>query len=187
MDNAREGVDLLKAMIRKFPGVLIGVHRQVGKTQAIMELIHEDCAGRAQVCCINARLADIMKDRYRSMYPNDSQPQFIVRSEQSRGGGRKIFADDWFDLTSQDRRQYLASPDLACRIGTEFGTRDDLEPEVIRFTEEELSCLESMLEVLVEGSGTYSMLRLPELVKLHSGLLRKFKSALREATGVDRG
>jgi hypothetical protein len=57
----------------------------------------------------------------------------------------------------------------------------------VTFTEEEVASLESMFEVLVDGEGVYMMLDMPHTRKLHAGLLRKFKDALKEATGIDRG
>ena len=48
----------------------------------------------------------------------------------------------------------------------------------LTFTREEAEVLQSALEVIVDGGGTYTMLRLPHLVKVHDGLLDKFSAAI---------
>lgn len=59
-------------------------------------------------------------------------------------------------------------------------TKKQLESETasISFTQQELEVLQSMLEVLVDGGGTYSMLGLPELAKVHTELLDTFSAAI---------
>jgi len=59
-------------------------------------------------------------------------------------------------------------------------TKKALEAETasISFTRQELEVLQSMLEVVVDGTGTYSMLRLPHLVKVHTELLDTFSAAI---------
>jgi len=59
-------------------------------------------------------------------------------------------------------------------------TKKALEAETasISFTRQELEVLQSMLEVIVDGTGTYSMLRLPELVNVHTELLDTFSAAI---------
>ena len=58
-----------------------------------------------------------------------------------------------------------------------------MEQITLTFTREEAEVLQSALEVLVDGEGVYMMLRLPELVKVHEGLLDKFSVAI----GRERG
>lgn len=48
----------------------------------------------------------------------------------------------------------------------------------IFFTKDELCTLQGAFEVLVDGSGMYQMLRLPEIVKTHKKLLKEFTEAL---------
>jgi hypothetical protein len=52
------------------------------------------------------------------------------------------------------------------------------ETFTITFTLDELYTLQSALEVLVEGTGQYLMLRLPESIATHKALLDKFNLAL---------
>jgi hypothetical protein len=53
-----------------------------------------------------------------------------------------------------------------------------MEQITLTFTREEAEVLQSALEVIVDGHGTYMMLRLPRLVKIHDGLLDKFSAAI---------
>jgi hypothetical protein len=48
----------------------------------------------------------------------------------------------------------------------------------ITFTIDEVECLQAMLEVLVDGTGTYMMPRTPNMLALHRGLKKKFDAAL---------
>lgn len=168
MNNPREGVDLLKAMIRHFPGVLIGVQRQIGKTQAIMELVHEDHKGNAQIACMSQRMAELLRLRYRESFTSEYQPSFITTARQAIGTGRPLYADEWWAIPSENRRELMASTMLQCRIGTDVGLRD-AGPEVIRFTEAELNYLNQVLaNAAVSGNDT----------KAHFDIRRKVTSAI---------
>lgn len=48
----------------------------------------------------------------------------------------------------------------------------------ISFTQEELEVMQSMLEVIVDGTGTYTALRLPNIIKVHTELLDTFSAAI---------
>lgn len=48
----------------------------------------------------------------------------------------------------------------------------------ISFTQEELEVMQSMLEVIVDGTGTYTALRLPKIIKVHTELLDTFSAAI---------
>ena len=59
-------------------------------------------------------------------------------------------------------------------------TKKELEAETasISFTRQELEVLQSMLEVIVDGTGTYTALRLPKIIKVHTELLDTFSAAI---------
>lgn len=69
--------------------------------------------------------------------------------------------------------------------------REEMETRgaTIEFSRQELELevLQSAFEVLVDGGGVYMMLRLPELVKVHEGLLDKFSAAIGREREVSRG
>jgi hypothetical protein len=111
------------------------------------------------------RLVDFKRHHY---------PSFVSQVNMVRGRSDNIYADEWWHIPAEDRRNLIGTGRLAARIGTEFGQRN-LDSTVIRFTDEELDCLESMLDVLVNGGGNCMMLGLPEVVKIHRDLHKKFK------------
>lgn len=180
--SMKESVDRIKQTLRWFPNCLLGLQRRIGKTSAILEIIHEDHDGNGTVFCMNAAMAAYAKQMYRDKYPNDPVPNFTNNTQRVVGRSDPIFADEWWDIPASDRRHLIATGRLKARIGTEFSLRY-LDSSVIRFTDEELDCLEAMLEVLVEGGGNYMMLNLPEVVAVHRGLLNKFRKEKEEWRG----
>ena len=53
-----------------------------------------------------------------------------------------------------------------------------MEEITVKLSRNEAETLQSMLEVLVDGTGTYQMLRLESIVKTHIDLLDKYSAAI---------
>jgi hypothetical protein len=174
--SMEESVGRIKQTLRWFPGIVLGLKRRVGKTSALLEVIHDDHKGEATVYCTNRSMEMYSRNFYKEKYPKERVPNFASQVSRVRGQSDPIFADEWWYIPTEDRRQLLGTGRLAARIGTEFGQRD-LDSATIRFTDEELDCLDAMFDVLVTGGGNYTMLGLPETVKIHRDLRRKFKEA----------
>ena len=172
--SMRQSVDRIKQTLRWFPGVVLGLGRQVGKTSALLEVIHDDFDGYGTVYSMSDAMRRCAKQMYIDKYGNKKLPSFVSGTKNVRGRSDFIFADEWWHIPAQDRRNLIATGRLAARIGTEFGERN-LESTVIRFTDEELDLLESLFEAFVTGRGTYSINGVPENMQLNRDLHRKFK------------
>ncbi len=176
MENIKLSIIRIKQTLRWFPGLVLGLGRQVGKTQAILEVIHDDFHGEGYVYSMNQTLSAACRLRYKDMYPNDPQPVFVSSPSHVRGNPRNIWADEWWGIPIPDRRDLLATGRVMARIGTEFETRN-IDASVIRFTKEELTLLSGALENAIYGS--------PEKQKINRDILRKVKSAILD--GKDDG
>lgn len=174
--SMRQNVDRIKQTLRWFPGVVLGLGRQVGKTSALLEVIHDDFNGDATVFSPNIRMSDYAKNKYMEKYPNERVPEFSSHERAIRGKMNPVFADEWWFITPEERRDLIATGRLVARIGTEFGQRH-LESTVIRFTDEELDLLESLFLAFATGRVTYCIKGVPENKQLNRDLHRKFKSA----------
>lgn len=172
----------IKSVLRWFPGLVLGLNRQVGKTSAVLEVIHDDHEGQATVFCMNNEMREHTRRMYKDKYPNEQVPNFVSSTEKVQGRNDPIFADEWWCIPAEQRRDLLGTGRLVARIGTEFGNRN-LDASVIRFTDKELDCLEAMFDVLINDGGHYMMLGLPETVKIHRDLFRKFRSAKGDGHG----
>lgn len=177
MENMREHVEHIKQTLRWFPGLVFGLPgRQIGKTTALLEVIHEDHKGEATVYCMNQTMALNTKQMYKDKFPGEQVPSFTSQVDRVRGRSDPIFADDWWNIPTADRRNLIGTMRLKARIGQEFSQRNP-DATVIRFTDEELNCLDAMFDVIVTGGGNYTMIGLPEMVRIHRDLRRKFKAA----------
>ena len=88
----RESIESIKAELGK--GKLVIRARQTGKTTALLEFVHERCAGFCYIFACNEVMADIMKRNYREMFPEDEQPIIKMAPSQLRGlGGRGILVE----------------------------------------------------------------------------------------------
>lgn len=174
MENIRESVSHIKQTLRWFPGLVLGLGRQVGKTSALLEVIHDDLDGFGTVYSVNHSMSLYAKQMYIDKYGKEKVPNFVSQTEKVRGRSDNIFADEWWHIPTQDRRTLIGTGRLAARIGTEFGQRD-LGSMVVRFTDEELDLLESLFEAFVTGRGTYCINGVPENKDLNRDLHRKFK------------
>jgi hypothetical protein len=110
----------IKQIIEWFPGVTLGVARQIGKTEAIIQIIHEKHGGNAAVISPSEMLSEGIYRRYREAYPNDTTPLFTSDPMWLRGKeSRPVYVDEpWF--MSESKRQAIANlrwPVMA-RIGT---------------------------------------------------------------------
>jgi hypothetical protein len=110
----------IKQTVRWFPGVLLGLKRQIGKTRAIIELVHEDYAGLAVIFSPNKNMSEYVEYWYKAKYPRDPQPVFSSNVRELSGFDGPIYVDEWFSLKEKDQMILLATGRVVCRIGTEF-------------------------------------------------------------------
>jgi hypothetical protein len=113
----------IKQTIRWFPGVLLGLKRKVGKTRAILELVHEEHGGRAVVFSLNADMSQYARNWYRELYPHDSQPAFVCTVYQLSGSKEPIYVDEWFHVATKEQVSLVDTGRVICRIGTDMETR----------------------------------------------------------------
>jgi hypothetical protein len=169
MENFKLNFERIKTTLRWFPGVLLGLPgRQIGKTSALLEVIHDDHQGRATLYGFNQSAALYAKQMYKDKYPDEPVPNFVSQTEKVRGRSDHIFADDWWNIPTEDRRNLIVTGRLAARIGTEFSQRN-LDSTVVRFTDEELDYLESLMYALLNGVS------FPQKPDVMRDLHRKFK------------
>jgi hypothetical protein len=109
----------IKTTIRWFPGILLGLKRQVGKTQAVLELIHEEHEGRAVIFSPSKEFSEIAKRRYEGMYPQDTKALFACTTTHLRGFRFPVYVDEWWVLPRETRVDLMNTGLVVCRIGTE--------------------------------------------------------------------
>ena len=80
-----------KAALREGMGVM--GDRQIGKTEALMEVFHEDYKGNVVVITINQRMGHLFKTRYHQKFPDDTIPKIDCSKEAGRGHTLPMFAD----------------------------------------------------------------------------------------------
>ena len=112
----------IKQVMDWFPGVTLGIGRRLGKTEAIMQIIHEKHGGNAAVISPSEVLSEGIYRRYMEAYPDDTVPLFTSDPMWLRGKkSRMVYVDEpWF--MSESKRQAIANlqwPVMA-RIGTSF-------------------------------------------------------------------
>lgn len=119
-----EGMEMYVARIKQvaewFPGVTLGLPRRVGKTEALIQIVHDKHRGNAAIISPSEILSEGIYRRYREAYPDDtipictSDPMFLRGNE-----ARPVYVDEpWF--MSESKRQAIGNlgwPVLA-RIGT---------------------------------------------------------------------
>jgi hypothetical protein len=93
-------------------GKIVWGPRNCGKTQALLEVVHEDCAGDASVVCVDSREARIYDYRYREMFPGEPGPKVISSQTCDLEGRRNVFVDGLSRMRQSDRERLLAS----CRV-----------------------------------------------------------------------
>jgi predicted GNAT superfamily acetyltransferase len=76
--------------------------RRIGKTEALIEVIHEDHQGNAVVVYPSAELGEMFKRRYHEKYPHDPIPSVQNARNAGRGETRPIYADVYWRFTDQD-------------------------------------------------------------------------------------
>ena len=64
----------IKQVMDWFPGVTLSIDRRLGKTEAIMQQIHEKHGGRAVYMAKGQLMFDLFRDRYQQAYPRDPWP-----------------------------------------------------------------------------------------------------------------
>lgn len=104
--------DEAKAALRS--GKVVHGDRQIGKTEALIEVIHEDHKGNAIVVTAMAEHGDIFKSRYREKFPDDSVPRIEHPRTAGRGTTTPLYADCYGMLREEDKDNL--APRLAAAI-----------------------------------------------------------------------
>jgi hypothetical protein len=121
-EELAESVNRIKQTIKWFPGIVLGFpQRQIGKTEAVLELIHESDPAAAFYYAPSLTLMNIAKGRYYKRYPDeDIYPRFIISPYQVHGYMGPIYVDEWWLLDKADQKELLKTGRVVCRIGTEY-------------------------------------------------------------------
>jgi hypothetical protein len=115
-----DGIYLTSAIERKIqPNSVVHAERRSGKTEALLNIIHDKYYGSAIFVSHNKRLSDLNKNRYVEKYPEDITPLFISasNSQSARGQDRAIFCDEWF-LFEEKSKQELRRIGIEGAVGT---------------------------------------------------------------------
>lgn len=76
-EDMRKSIDSIKDELRLNPRGPVCRGRQTGKTIALMEYIHEKCAGDCFLVTVNINIAKLLERKYREMFPKDTRPTFL--------------------------------------------------------------------------------------------------------------
>ena len=93
-----------KAMLRQ--NKIINGDRAIGKTEALIEIIHDDHQGNAIVVSANHGIRDYIKNFYRAKYPGEPLPSFQSPLHAGLGDSRPLYVDV-YQLLSEDDRENL--------------------------------------------------------------------------------
>jgi hypothetical protein len=123
-ESEMSNVSILKSTIRRFPGITIGgLKRQIGKTQTILELIHEDHGGAAWYFTFNRRLCEVARMRYQEMYGHQLLLPYAYAPEQMNGSNWPVYVDEYQRVGEAYTAKLIdaqATRPLLCRIGTDL-------------------------------------------------------------------
>lgn len=76
--SMRLSMDSIKAKLRDES--LVTRDRQTGKTTALLEYVHERCAGKCFIIVPRLNVANFTSDNYRKRYPEDEKPRVLALS-----------------------------------------------------------------------------------------------------------
>lgn len=112
-----ESIRRIKQTVECFPGLVLGVDRQVGKTTAILEMIKDRYPGTAIYFGPNQYLCDFAEHAWRGTGFRLS-PKFFSSSEQVRGYNLPIYVDEWWLLSQRQQDEVMQTGRVVCRLGT---------------------------------------------------------------------
>lgn len=98
--------DEAKAALRA--GKIVYGDRQIGKTTALIEVIHEDYSGDVIVTTPNALIGELFAARYGEMFPDDKQPRIENSRNAGRGSSQPLYAD-CYAMFPEERKRDLDS------------------------------------------------------------------------------
>jgi hypothetical protein len=96
-----------KDAIRK--GGLIDGNRQIGKTEALMEVIHEDHHGDVILTGARMELMESFVTRYRERFPEDKLPTIQPPRTAGMGDPRQVYADVYSLLNDADKERLVGT------------------------------------------------------------------------------
>ena len=115
-----ESVNRIKQTVNWFPGLLLGLERQCGKSRAILELVHEKHAGNAFIFSPRPELAAWMKVCYRNLFPHSNQACQAFLLNHVGKSDWPIYIDEWWLLAKNTQKALVKTGRVVCRLGTEW-------------------------------------------------------------------
>jgi hypothetical protein len=119
----RESIDAIKAELESggARGVVVR-SRQIGKTLALLEFVHENDPGNMVVIACNVMESDHIAHIYKKIFPDDSQPKFVsfqsVDDRHVIGTNRRWVTDEiWPGAVVRKSRAFELAPHLGT-VGT---------------------------------------------------------------------
>ena len=89
-------------------GKIVYGPRSCGKTQALLEVIHEDLKGVAVVICASSIECRVYRARYRDMFPRDRAPRFVSGKNPFNVEGVRNVLVDGFERMPRRTRDLLS-------------------------------------------------------------------------------
>jgi len=102
--SQEENVKRIIQVMEWFPGCTLGLPRQVGKTEAIIRMVHDE-DGLAAIVTPRACMADEILGRYAKMYPGERVPLVTSNVTSLRGQLLKVFVDEPWFFREEDMKQ----------------------------------------------------------------------------------
>lgn len=84
-------------------GKVVHGDRQIGKTEALIEVIHEDHKGNAIVVTPSHEIGAWFLSRYRQLYPDGPKPKIEHPRDAGRGTSTPLYVDCYGMLQGKDQ------------------------------------------------------------------------------------
>lgn len=97
--------------------------RQTGKSEALLEFIHDEHSGEAIVICMNSDMAHVMIWRYQKKYPGENVPSFCTGESAEnniRGNSKPVYLEEPHLLPGRAVREAINSGRLAGGVGSQY-------------------------------------------------------------------
>jgi hypothetical protein len=114
-----ESVRQIRQAVDAFPGLLLGLKRQTGKTTAVLEMIHDKHDGAAFYFGPTEQALGVALARYGQMYPGAMLPKTAQFCDQVLGSILPVYVDEWWLLRESAQRRLMEMGQVVCRIGTD--------------------------------------------------------------------
>jgi hypothetical protein len=111
--------------VRWFPQTIFNVRRQSGKTRALLNIIHEDHAGRAILVSYSEMQAEFCRHYYLDLFSQTEGCLFVTpytinkKTIGHESGSWPIYVDEWFLLGTRHQIELMDTNRVVGRVGTE--------------------------------------------------------------------